>query len=134
MHTGGTSQALLQLVGIPFVLGLAWIFLGQKPSITATMASLAIVGGTALSAVPHSENDTDSLWSVLYLTSCMPLVVLLRIWKACSAYCPLNKKARCPYSLRDCPRAGIRIYCSSPRRSFSVARRFMKKQHLVFTM
>eukprot|EP00038_Savillea_parva_P009187 m.181783 g.181783 ORF g.181783 m.181783 type:complete len:400 (+) comp15359_c0_seq1:265-1464(+) len=62
VHTGGTSQALLQLVGVPFVLLLSWIFLGQKPSLVATLSALAIVGGTALSAIPHASKDTGSLW------------------------------------------------------------------------
>lgn len=62
VHTGGTSQALLQLVGVPFVLALSWVFLQQRPSLIATASALAIVGGTALSAVPHAEADTGSLW------------------------------------------------------------------------
>jgi drug/metabolite transporter (DMT)-like permease len=62
VHTGGTSQALLQLVGVPFVLVLSWIFLQQRPSLIASISALAIVGGTALSAVPHAEKDTGSLW------------------------------------------------------------------------
>jgi drug/metabolite transporter (DMT)-like permease len=71
VHTGGTSQALLQLVGIPFVIGLAWIFLQQRPSLIASLAALAIVGGTALSAVPHATKDAGSLWYsvVLFFTA-----------------------------------------------------------------
>lgn len=71
VHTVGTSQALLQLVGIPFVLGLAWIFLQQRPSLIATICAVAIIGGTALSAVPHATADAGSLWYsvVLFFTA-----------------------------------------------------------------
>eukprot|EP00041_Stephanoeca_diplocostata_P025632 m.676198 g.676198 ORF g.676198 m.676198 type:complete len:406 (-) comp22788_c1_seq99:879-2096(-) len=62
VHTGGTSQALLQLVGIPVVLLLSWVLLKQRPSLWATIGSAFILGGTALSALPHAKADSDSLW------------------------------------------------------------------------
>lgn len=44
------------------VLALTWVFLKQRPSLWATIGSVFILGGTALSALPHTEADSDSLW------------------------------------------------------------------------
>jgi drug/metabolite transporter (DMT)-like permease len=51
-HTRADTQALLQLVGIPIVLGLSWLMLGKRPSLVASVGALLIVAGTAVSAAP----------------------------------------------------------------------------------
>eukprot|EP00051_Salpingoeca_urceolata_P002230 m.48275 g.48275 ORF g.48275 m.48275 type:complete len:424 (-) comp11986_c0_seq2:10-1281(-) len=63
-HTRGETQALLSMVGIPFVIVLSWIFLGQRPSLMAVIGAALILGGTCVSSIPHSGGDSGihSLW------------------------------------------------------------------------
>jgi hypothetical protein len=51
-HTRANTQSLLQLAGIPIVLGLSWLWLGKRPSGVASVGALLIVLGTASSALP----------------------------------------------------------------------------------
>ena len=48
-HTAGLTQTLLNLLGIPLVMALAWLCLRQRPSALAVVAAVAIVAGTASS-------------------------------------------------------------------------------------
>ena len=50
-HTPGLSQTLLNLLGVPLVLSLSWLFLGRRPSLTAGLGAALIVGGTASSSL-----------------------------------------------------------------------------------
>ena len=64
-HTAGTTQAVLQLMGIPIVLLLSWACLGSRPNLVAAFGAMLIVGGVALSALPHvlpssTQNHTAS--------------------------------------------------------------------------
>ena len=60
-HTPGLVQTLLQLLGIPLVLFLAWLLLRRRPSLVAVAGALLIVGGTAVSSLRTViEPDDDS--------------------------------------------------------------------------
>jgi len=62
-HTPGLVQTLLQLLGIPLVLALAWLMLRRRPSLVAVVGAALIVGGTAISSlrgVIAPEHDAGS--------------------------------------------------------------------------
>ena len=44
-------RGFLGLLGIPLVLGLAWLCLGRRPSLLAVAGALLIVAGTAISGL-----------------------------------------------------------------------------------
>ena len=54
-HTRAETQSLLQLAGIPVVLGLSWLLLGKRPSGVAVLGAALILMGTAVSALPAIE-------------------------------------------------------------------------------
>ena len=60
-HTAGLTQTLLNLLGIPLVMALTWLFLRQRPSIIAAVAAAAIVLGTAASGF---RCDLPSPWGL----------------------------------------------------------------------
>ena len=50
-HTPGLTQTLLNLLGVPLVLILTWLFLRRRPSLVAAIGAALIVAGTASSSL-----------------------------------------------------------------------------------
>jgi len=70
-HTPGLSQTLLSMLGIPLVLGLAWVFLHRRPSVTAAAGAGLIVVGTGISGLRGVLDPDGSSPVVVYAWAIM---------------------------------------------------------------
>ena len=59
-HTPGLTQTLLNLLGVPLVLILSWLFLRRHPSLVATIGAALIVAGTASSSLRSVWSSSSS--------------------------------------------------------------------------
>lgn len=66
-HTLGTTQALLNLLTVPLVMFMSWLFLKHKTTLLSITGAILIIIGAGFSAM-HSDNSQQFFWysSVLY--------------------------------------------------------------------
>lgn len=70
--TRADTQSLLQLVGIPIVLALSWLFMGKRPSLIAALGAALIVAGTFVSALPAIKPDWFTCGTGMMNPACAP--------------------------------------------------------------